>query len=290
MNKKTLLMGIVKTLYILFLLYIVYKSPAFFLFIGLHELAHLGAGKYLGYKFKKITMLPFGFSLCFKDDYIKPCHNIIISIIGPLTNLIFFGFFYCLYLYLNLDYIYGFAIMNLALCIFNLLPIGFFDGGRILKSLMGMYISIFTSNLIINLNGIIFGCIMIVVSLMFLRGIGCFLLILISISIIITSCNEIKLLKMNIIKDALYKKFQDNSQSRIVRSKYYSDNMRIFNILKRFSFNVSYNIISESEETLTDREIISYYFTKGNITLKECFIEHRRNIDVEYKRRDSFKC
>ncbi|MEG2811757.1 MAG: hypothetical protein RR912_04495 [Clostridium sp.] len=290
MDIKRNLTFIIKGLYLVFLIYLIFKSPLLFLFAGIHEGVHLLVGIKLKYRLRKISLLPFGFSLCFKEDYVKPQHNIVISISGPLTNLIFFGILYFIF-YMSQERIFlDMAMVNLALCLFNILPIGFLDGGRVLKSLLAMYVSIFSSNLIINLNGIIFGCIMLVVSLLLFNGLGSFLLILIGISIIYTSYYEIKYLKLNIIKDILYKRFQDMNHKEECSIRFYSDNIKIFNILKRLKFNVSYNIASEYEETLSDRDLIGYYFTKGNITLKECFIEHRRNINVEYKRRDSSKC
>lgn len=289
-NKKTEFF--LKIFYLSLLLFLILQSYLFFIFIALHEIGHLICGILLGYKVKKFTLLPFGFSLCFKEVFIKPRDNIIISLFGPLTNLIFFACFYLIYLIFPFTQIKVLIDVNLLLLVFNLIPVGFLDGGRLLKEVLSMYISFRVANIVINLNGIIFGCIMLMVSIYIGGLLSKIVFILIALSLIFNCFIEIKWIKMSVIKEVLYKRFRKNYTYRFKKTKYYSENTKVFDIMKNFSFNISYTVKCNNNEDIIfmDKEIINFYFTKGNITLKNCFHENRRNIDDKHKGRTAFKC
>ncbi|WP_152668149.1 hypothetical protein [Clostridium cylindrosporum] len=163
--------------------------------------------------------------------------------------------------------------INIVLFVFNIIPVGFLDGGRILKEVLSMFISFYLANLIINLNGIIFGCIILMLPIYMGWAINSIILILISLSLIANSILQIKWIKMSIIQEALYKKFNKNFLNNKEKVKFYSEDTKIFDIMKNFSFNINYviGIDKNKENTISDKEIIKFYFTKGNITLRECF-------------------
>lgn len=277
---------LIKTLYILVVIFFVLQNPLFFIFIALHEIGHLMCGQIRGYEVKKFTLLPFGFSLCFKEVFIKPRDNIIISLFGPLTNLIFFGVFYIIYIFYPYEIFKTFIDINLSLLVFNLIPVGFLDGGRILKEVLSTYVSFYLANLIINLNGIIFGCIMLMLSIYTISITSKVIIILIAFSLIINSLINIKWIKINVIKELLHKRFRKNYSCKKLKKKYYNEDTKVFKIMKNFSYNVNYTIYikGNNETVFTDKQIINIYFTKGNITLKRCFSEHRRSIDDKFKR------
>lgn len=268
-------MKLKKVIYTLIILFLVLNNPLFFVFIGLHEIGHLLCGIKLNYTVKKISLLPFGFSLCFKEDYIKPQDNIIISLFGPLTNLIFFLFFYLVYLSFPIDFFESLVEVNIFLLIFNLIPVGFLDGGRVLKEVLSCYVSFYLGNLIVNLNGIIFGCIMFVLSVYISSVISKIVFVLIGLSIICNSLIQIKWIKMNTIKEVLYKRFRRNEFLEKRKIKYYSEDTKVFTIIKNFCFNKDCSVVIKEnpKATLKDADIVNFYFTKGNITLGECFYE-----------------
>lgn len=283
-NKKTEIF--IKVFYVAILLFLILQSYLFFIFIALHEIGHLICGILLGYKVKKFTLLPFGFSLCFKEVFIKPRDSVIISFFGPLTNLIFFVCFYFIYIVFPIEEIKVLIDINLMLLVFNLIPVGFLDGGRVLKEFISMYISFYVANIVINLNGIIFGCIMLGVSSYIVSPSSKIVFILIALTLILNSILQIKWIKMSIIKEALYKRFRKSPIYKLRKTKYYSEDTKVFDIMKNFSFNISYTVKCKKDESIMfmDKEIVNFYFTKGNITLKKCFEESRRNIDDKYKR------
>lgn len=98
------------------------------IFAFIHEIGHLVAGLILGLKVKNINIMPFGLSINFEDYSNKyVVKKLIISIAGPLTNLIIvlLGIFNSW----ELEIIYA----NVLIGMFNLIPLYPLDGGRILK-------------------------------------------------------------------------------------------------------------------------------------------------------------
>lgn len=128
-----------------------------FFFVTIHELCHGLAAAYFGIKVKRITLLPIGGVASMSETPEKPYQELIISIAGPLSNvLILFVFYYPLrallgkeslmYPFLVLTgqakYTGGFNVMahiywiNLVLAGFNILPAFPMDGGRALRAIL----------------------------------------------------------------------------------------------------------------------------------------------------------
>lgn len=107
------------------------------LFAIIHELGHLLAGVLLKLKPRKLTIMPFGFSIIFEESgSIKKANwkKLLIATAGPSIN---FGIAIILFL-LNKNGTENLIYANLLIAIFNLLPIYPLDGGRILKSILQM--------------------------------------------------------------------------------------------------------------------------------------------------------
>lgn len=119
------------------------------LFAIIHEMGHLLAGLLLGMRPDKLNIIPYGISISFKlipRDYNHKIKNgnileikkIFVALAGPITNLfiIILAFKINLGLFTNLIIIY----CNLLIMIFNLLPIYPLDGGRIIKSILHIFV------------------------------------------------------------------------------------------------------------------------------------------------------
>ncbi len=128
-----------------------------FFFVTLHELCHSLAASYFGIKVKRITLLPIGGIASMSEAPSKPYQELVISLAGPLSNLVIVVvFYYPLYLLLGpTQLMYPLLVMlgqtsyagqfnviahiywiNLVLAVFNIIPAFPMDGGRVLRSLL----------------------------------------------------------------------------------------------------------------------------------------------------------
>ncbi len=114
-----------------------------------HELGHLLAGIILGMKPTKLELKPYGISISFKinpNDYNKKIakgnlvelKKAIVACAGPVTNLIII--IITLNLRLNIFTSLLIIYSNILLIIFNLIPMYPLDGGRIVKSLIYLFL------------------------------------------------------------------------------------------------------------------------------------------------------
>jgi len=92
----------------------------------LHELGHIIAIYLLKEKINIFYILPFGFCCRLKNqNKIKKDKMLKILLAGPVTSLLLAGIF--------IFWTKDFGLTNFIIGIFNLLPIGELDGGRLLK-------------------------------------------------------------------------------------------------------------------------------------------------------------
>ena len=126
-----------------------------FFFVTVHELSHSLAALYFGIKVKRITLLPIGGIAAMPKIPEKPYQEFIISIAGPLSNiLVVIIFYFPLHALLGKETLmYPFMVItgqakytgdfnllahiywiNLLLAVFNMMPAFPMDGGRILRA------------------------------------------------------------------------------------------------------------------------------------------------------------
>lgn len=282
--KRLYLIKFLSVLILLLFLFMDMPGSAYFIiFIFLHELTHCTAAVLLGYRIRLIEVLPFGMSMALKEEFIKPYDDIIISLSGPLMNLAFFILFHILYMkgYDKLSFIRD---ANLFLCIFNLIPAGFLDGGNILKVLLKSWVSFYAAYIITNLNGMIFGGIIILVALFDGFSFKNIILICLGIFFVFKSCLEKKNITINVIKDAINKQDYIYMKKNIpVCIKIFKKGTKLTEIIKMLCFNRYYIVYSFEEGKPQDRfyetDLIKLYCLYGNISIDECakYSDTRRN-------------
>ncbi len=104
----------------------------YFFALAFHELAHLFVSKSKGYSLKVVNIDMFGMSIELNET-IDDKDNFSINIAGPALNLLLVLVCMSLYWIYPKSFIYlnSFCMANLALAVFNLLPIYPLDGGKI---------------------------------------------------------------------------------------------------------------------------------------------------------------
>ncbi|WP_157841518.1 site-2 protease family protein [Jeotgalibacillus soli] len=115
--------------------------PFFILFslIILHEAGHAAAARLFGWKFRSVTLLPFGGKLEFEECLDRPFREeLIVTLAGPFQHLVM-GMIAFLFLK---EWIYYPLLMhlNIQLLLFNLLPLWPLDGGRCIFLLFGKFL------------------------------------------------------------------------------------------------------------------------------------------------------
>ena len=120
-------------------------------FAIIHELSHMIVGILLKLKTKQLTIMPFGISVTFEDyGYNKTLEmkKILIALAGPIVNIIIA--IICFLTNIQVDIKEIIIYSNIAIALFNLIPIYPLDGGRILKGLLRLKLNKEKSDLIIN--------------------------------------------------------------------------------------------------------------------------------------------
>ncbi|MEK4512447.1 Zn-dependent protease [Paenibacillus anaericanus] len=109
-----------------------------FIIVFIHELGHVIAARGFGVTVRSIQMLPFGGVAVMEDTgYLTAGREMIISLAGPLQNVLLIGISWILHLLGLWDgpFLFYFIEANLLIALFNLLPILPLDGGKLVQSL-----------------------------------------------------------------------------------------------------------------------------------------------------------
>ena len=129
------------TFFALVLLLNIFKKTEF-LYISifsaiLHEIGHLVALKIFGAEITEFRISLFDCNIkSNKNNKISYYEEILISFLGPFTNLFLSVFLFVVNFNFDNELVKNIIIMNLVMGLFNLLPFNSFDGGKIIKLLI----------------------------------------------------------------------------------------------------------------------------------------------------------
>lgn len=123
-----------------------------YMFIILHELAHVVIALILRVEICEIELLPIGINAKYRNE-ISSLKIFLISLAGPIASFLFYNFLKVAFL----------KNINLLIAITNLIPLKPYDGGKIIHSLLSLLIgdkkankiSITIQKISLNLLGVI---------------------------------------------------------------------------------------------------------------------------------------
>lgn len=261
-------------------LFLTNKYISFFCYFSavlLHEFGHYFVAKKLGYQLNIITLMPYGASLSGKSKTIKPKHEFLIAIAGPLVNvyLIIICVLVKTYLLQNIPLLNTFLFANISTLFFNILPVFPLDGGRICLSILSGKISRNKAYKIVSIFGFVI-CFLFVLmfilsyfySLNYMLGIN-------SLFLLITLFEE--------NESFFYTKIKDVSNISCLTDKFklykISENETVIDTFKLIDKSCFYKIeILDCnncvKKTIEKQDFIKILFeSKYNKTLKQAFCE-----------------
>ena len=117
---------------------------AIFACVLLHELGHAFAARSFSIGTRDILLLPIGGVASLERIPEKPLQELWIAVAGPLVNVLIACLLYLGLQFISLSgfltgFVYQLAFVNLLLVGFNLIPAFPMDGGRVLRSVLAMF-------------------------------------------------------------------------------------------------------------------------------------------------------
>lgn len=265
--------------YIIFLIIIGYKGQLIYSFfiVFIHEVVHYLFARHYKFSGFDIEFMLVGAVIKFKDlDEASPKEDLVISISGPMANLVLCILFFLLHRRFPYGEFYMLFEGNLAIGLFNLIPAFPLDGGRILRDVLNLKFMYKKSNKIMIIVSIVVGSLfMFCYILLFLRGRNNFNIGIIGIFIIIASLKEKERIAYIIMGDIIKKKYKFIYRGYIENksiSIYYKKDL--LNAMALFDKN-KYNIFTVLDEEMRvmdiiyEEEIINALKVHGNITIEE---------------------
>lgn len=251
-----------------------------FIMAFLHEVVHYVTARFLGFSGFDIEIWPIGTVLKLKDlDEATPLEDIIISVSGPLFNIIVALAFHIFFNIFKLQQLRLLEITNLTLGIFNLIPALPLDGGRILRDLLNIKIHYKRANIItVNFSLVIgFAFIFYYFLLFYKKSIFLYNLNigLIGLFIIVYSSRERERIVYLIMGDVIKKRVnflkRGYLQNRTVSVCSKKNLLFMMNLIDKNRYNIFYVLNDEMNviDIIYEQEIIDALKVYGNITIEE---------------------
>ena len=265
---------------IFFILGLDIKFIVCFFFIALHEISHLIVVKIMNIRTGDFRLHCLGATLEIKDyDSLSLKEQIVICLAGPVFNILMSIIFFIIFYFFRNDFLLMIMEVNLALAVFNIMPMYPLDGFKLLVSIFSLKLSCIHANKVSNAISYIVNIIFIIISMLFLihRNIsGIFIIIICCFSIFKTFKDRKNI--MYTVMESLFKK-----QNLITRKKYMKTKsisvfwgetvVNLLKVLEKDRFHIFY-VLDENMRLvyiLREDEFIEILNNYGNIKLKDYY-------------------
>lgn len=265
--------------YIIFLIIIGYKGKIIyaFLIVIVHESVHYFVAKRYNFSGFDIELKVVGASINLKElDDASPKEDLIISLSGPVANLVLGIFFWFINTKIPCSEFYMLFSGNMAIGIFNLIPAFPLDGGRILRDILYFKFSYKKANkIMINISSIIAIFLMYIYILLFLKGINNFNIGIIGLFIIISSFKEKERISYIIMGDIIKKKYKFINKGYIenknISVHYKKDLLSIMSLFDKNKYNMFTVLDNDMKvmDIIYEEDIIDGLKLYGNISLED---------------------
>lgn len=258
-----------------------------FIMVFLHETVHYLTAVMFGFSGFDVKVLPIGAVLRLKDlDEASPAEDLIISISGPVFNILMAVICYFLSGLYSSDIIELLFKSNLALGIFNLIPAFPLDGGRVLRDILSMKTiyrraNQLTAKISIGLGYFIIG---IFIFLLFFN-VFAYNTAVIGVFVIISSYREKERIAYIIMGDIVKKRskfIQRNYiENKSISIYYKGDLISVLSLVDKNKYNI-FTVLDEEMrvmDILYEEEVVQALKEYGNITIEE-FVDIRENTNI----------
>ena len=123
--------------------------------VFIHETGHLLAMWAADCQPKSIRLIPTSVQIV-RSISPKKHGEIAIMLCGPLANVVLFISLFANYLIFNSNQSLSFAILNLVIALFNLMPVSGLDGGTLLTIIIAKYTDVYKAESIVKMITIVF--------------------------------------------------------------------------------------------------------------------------------------
>ncbi len=123
--------------------------------VFIHESGHLLAMWAADCQPKAIRLIPTSVQIV-RGFSPKKCGEIAITVCGPAANLVIFGVLFVNYFVFKSEQSLIFAILNLVIAVFNLMPVSGLDGGTLLTAIIAHFTDIYKAERIVRIVTAVF--------------------------------------------------------------------------------------------------------------------------------------
>lgn len=158
--------------------------------VFIHESGHLLAMWAADCQPKAVRLIPTSVQII-RGFSTKKYGEAAIAFCGPAANMVLFGVLYANYNIFGSEISLNFAILNLVIAVFNLLPVSGLDGGTILTLFIARFTNVYKAESIVRIITVVFAVVAFLLGV-YLASIGTVNISVFIVAIYLLVCGMIK--------------------------------------------------------------------------------------------------